>query len=233
MASQPPSNEAFFREVDEELRRDEMADFARRYGRWIIGAIVLALLALAGVLYWRHHKEQVAGRQGEQFQQAMDSLGANKPDEASKQLAELSTSDIDGYRAMARFTEADILLQKNDLKSAAAKFASIAQDQSLAEPFRNLALIRQTAAEFDTLKPEVVINRLRGLAVQGSPWFGSAGEMVALAYIQQGRRDLAGQLFGQIAATEHVPESIRQRAVQMSGTLGVDAVDQNEDKAAQ
>jgi hypothetical protein len=56
--------------------------------------------------------------------------------------------------------------------------------------------------------------------------------MVALAYLQQGRRDLAGQLFGQIAATEHVPESIRQRAVQMSGTLGVDAVDQK-DKTAQ
>ncbi len=233
MASKPPTNEAFFREVDEELRRDEMADFARRYGWWIIGAIVLALAVLAGFLYWRHHQEQVAGRQGEQFQQAIDSLGANKPDAASKQLAELATSDIDGYRAMARFTEADILLQKNDLKGAAAKFASIAQDQSLAEPFRDLALIRQTAAEFDTLKPEVVVNRLRGLAVQGSPWFGSAGEMVALAYLRQGRRDLAGQIFGQIAATEHVPESIRQRAVQMSSTLGVDAIDQNEDKTAQ
>src|SRR3546814_7541139 len=119
---------------------------------------------------------------------------------------------------MARFTEADILLQKNDLKGAAAKFASIAQDQSLAESFRDLALIRQTAAEYDSLKPDVVISRLRGLAVKGGPWFGSAGEMVALAYLRQGRRDLAGDLFGQIAATEHVPESIRQRAVQMSGT---------------
>ena len=233
MASQPPTNEAFFREVDDELRRDEMADFARRYGRWVIVALVVALLALAGFLYWRHHQEQAAGTQGEQFQQALDSLGANKVDEASKQLAPLAASKIDGYRAMARFTEADILLQKNDLKGAATKFASIAQDQSLAKPFRDLALIRQTSAEYDTLKPEVVISRLRGLAVKGSPWFGSAGEMMALAYLRQGRRDLAGELFGQIAATEHVPESIRQRAVQMSGTLGVDAVDQNEDKTAQ
>ncbi|HVI97724.1 MAG TPA: tetratricopeptide repeat protein [Sphingomonas sp.] len=233
MASQPPNNEAFFREVDDELRRDEMADFARRYGRWVIAALVVALLALAGFLYWRHHQEQVAGTQGEQFQQALESLGANKVDDASKQLAPLATSKVDGYRAMARFTEADILLQKDDLKGAAAKFASIAQDQSLAKPFRDLALIRQTSAEYDTLKPEVVISRLRGLAVKGSPWFGSAGEMMALAYLRQGRRDLAGELFGQIAATEHVPESIRQRAVQMSGTLGVDAVDQNEDKTAQ
>src|SRR3546814_1541115 len=53
------------------------------------------------------------------------------------------------------------------LKGAAAKFASIAQDQSLAESFRDLALIRQTAAEYDSLKPDVVISRLRGLAVKG------------------------------------------------------------------
>src|SRR3546814_10838155 len=115
---------------------------------------VAALLALGGFLYWRHHQEQVAGTQGEQFQQAIDALGANKVDEASKQLAPLAASDIDGYRAMARFTEADILLQKNDLKGAAAKFASIAQDQSLAESFRDLALIRQTAAEYGSLKPD-------------------------------------------------------------------------------
>src|SRR3546814_20908500 len=112
---------------------------------------------------------------------------------------------------MARCNDAYILLHKNEFKGAAAKFASIAQDQSLAESFRDLALIRQTAAEYDSLKPDVVISRLRGLAVKGGPWFGSAGEMVALASLRQGRRDLAGDLFGPIAATEPVPDSIRDR----------------------
>ena len=36
-------------------------------------------------------------------------------------------------------------------------------------------------------------------------------------------RDLAGRMFGQIAKADDVPESIRQRAVQMAGLLGVDA----------
>src|SRR3546814_19893729 len=97
---------------------------------------------------------------------------------------------------MARFTEADILLQKNDLKGAAAKFASIAQDQSLAESFRDLALIRQTAADYDSLKPDVVISLLRGLAAKRGPSFGSAGVMFALAYLRQGRPALPVDLFG-------------------------------------
>jgi hypothetical protein len=40
------------------------------------------------------------------------------------------------------------------------------------------------------------------------------------------RRELAGDLFGRIAREESVPPSIRQRALEMAGVLGVDAVDQ-------
>jgi hypothetical protein len=74
------------------------------------------------------------------------------------------------------------------------------------------------------------VERLRGLAVKDSPWFGSAGEMVAVAYLRQNKRAEAGKLFGEIAGTETVPETIRQRAVQMAGLLGVDAAPQDQEK---
>ncbi len=231
MAVTPNSNEQFLREVDEELRRDQAMDFGRRYGIWIAVAIVAALAAFAGYLFWQHRQSQAAAAQGVTLQSAYDSLGANKPAEAAKPLAELAGSGNDGYSVLARYTQADLLLQKNDLKGAAAKFAEVAGDTSVAQPFRDLALIRQTTAEFDTLKPDVVVARLRTIAAPGNPWFGSAGELVAAAYLRQGKRDLAGKLFGQIAKDEDVPATIRQRAVQMAGVLGVDAVADNEDKA--
>lgn len=233
MAVPPNTNDAFRREVDDELRRDQMAQLARKWGVWAAGAIVVALLALAGGLWWNHHQQVLAGKQGEAYQATFDDLSNGKMDAVSKPLAELATSKSDGYRAMAKFTQGDVLLSKKDNKGAAAKFAEIAADDSLAKPFRDLALVRQTATEFDSLKPQVVISRLRPLASKGNPWFGSAGELVAVAYIDMGRRDLAGQMFGQIAADEGVPSTLRQRAVQMAGVLGVDAVDQNGDKKAQ
>lgn len=229
MAITPQNNEAFLREVDEGLRRDQAANFWRHYGRWVIVALVAALVAFGGYLFWQHRQTQASERAGEQLQIAYDKLGAGDTAAAMAPLAALSTSKIDGYRALAAFTQADILLQKNDLRGAAAKFGTVAGDESIAKPFRDLALIRQTTAEFDTLKPEVVITRLRGLAAAGNPWFGSAGELIAVAYLRQGRRDLAGQMFGRLSKDEQVPQSIRQRAVQMAGVLGVDAVAANED----
>jgi hypothetical protein len=39
------------------------------------------------------------------------------------------------------------------------------------------------------------------------------------------RPDLAGPIFGQIGRDERVPASIRNRATQMAGSLGVDVLD--------
>lgn len=224
MALTPQNNEAFLREVDEELRKEQAAALWRRWGLAIAAAVVLGLLIFAGYLFWQHREREAAGREGEQLQLAWDHLAAGQTAKAAPQLAQLTQSDSDGYRAVALFAQADVLLQKDDLKGAAAKFGAIAADESLADPFRQLALVRQTMAEFDTIKPDAVISRLRGVAVPENAYFGSAGELVALAYLKQGRRDLAGRLFGQIAQAEQVPPSIRQRAVQMAGVLGVDAV---------
>ena len=224
MALTPQNNQAFLREVDEELRKEQAAALAKRWGLIIAAVIVVTLAAFGGYLFWQHQKREEAGREGEKLQLVWDDLAANRLEKTTAPLAELAQSKSDGYRAVALFTQADLLLQKDDLKGAAAKFGQIAADESLDAPFRQLALVRQTMAEFDTIKPDQVVTRLRGLAVPENPYFGSAGELVALAYLKQGRRDLAGKLFGQIAQDEKVPATIRQRAVQMAGVLGVDAV---------
>lgn len=232
MALSPNTDEAFLREVEEDLRRDRMLAIWRNYGRWLVLAAILGIAAFGGWLWWQEQNKTQTGVVGEQFQEAIDALGANQVAKAEPLLKQVAESDIDGFVSQARFTQADILLQKDDLKGAAAKFAEVASDTTAPKPLRDLALLRQTAAEYDTMQPQAVIDRLRPLAVKDSPWFGSAGEMTAIAYLRMGRKDLAGRLFGDIAKTETVPASIRQRAVQLAGVLGVDAVAQPEEPKA-
>ena len=232
MAVPPNTDAAFLREVDEELRRDQMATAWRRYGIAAIVIVVLIVLGFGGWQIYRAHQQSVAGDEGEALSKAYEDIGARRP-AAAAELGSLADSNVKGYRALALMSQADLLLQKNDLRGAAAKFAAIANDGSIGQPFRDLALIRQTSAELDTIKPDVVVARLRGLAVKGNPWFGSAGEMVAVSYLKMGRRDLAGTLYGQIAHEPDVAESVRQRAVQMAGVLGVDAVNQPKEQKSQ
>jgi hypothetical protein len=45
-----------------------------------------------------------------------------------------------------------------------------------------------------------------------------------MAYLKQGKNDLAGPLFASIAKDEDVPQTLRSRTRQMAGILGYDAV---------
>ncbi len=226
MALTPQNQDTFFREVDEELRREQLGSFWRRYGRLVAIGVVVALAVFAGFLYWQHRRAEQAGLAGEQLSTALSSISENKPDAAKPALTELSASRIAGYRAAARLTTAALALDKGDDKAAVAQYAAVAADSAIAQPFRDLALIRQTAVEYDALPPATVVERLRPLAVAGNPWFGSAGELVALAYQKMGKNDLAGPLFAAMAKDKDVPETIRTRALRLAGLLGVDAVAQ-------
>lgn len=216
-------NESFLREVDENLRRDRMQDFAKTYGKWLIAALVLFLAAVAGWLYWQNRQQEKAAEQSEELMAIYTDIGTGKTEQAAKRLEPLENSDNDVVRALALLTEAAIALEGNDRATALSNYRTLSADEGLPEAYRNLGLIRATALEFDQLKPEEVIARLEPLARPGNPWFGSAGELTAMALLKQGQNDRAGRLFATLAADRQVPETIRNRSVQIAGTLGVDA----------
>ena len=126
-------------------------------------------------------------------------------------------------RATALFTQAALALQQNNSKLAIETYQKVSADSSLPDAYRNAAVIRQTALEFDQLQPQQVIERLQPLVKDGDPWFGSAGEMTALALIKQGKTKEAGQLFARIARDQNASPSVRNRSIQISGSLGVDS----------
>lgn len=222
MAEPPEYNETFLREVDENLRRDQLRDFAKRYGGWLVGAVALFLIASGGFIWWQQHKVERSQHQVEQIAEIFKNIGAGDTANAPKQLDDLADSGSKGVRATAMFTRAALAIQQNDLKLATAKYRQIAADSSLPQPYRDAALLRQTALEFDALQPQEVISRLQPLAKPGSPWFGTAGEMTALALIKQGQSAQAAQLFAGLAKDRNVPDSIRARSVQIASSLGVD-----------
>lgn len=220
------SSETFIREVDENLRRSQAEDFFKRWGGWIIGGVLLLLAASAAFLWWRQHQVDVAQKHSEELSDIISDIGAGQGKNAPQRLDAIAKDGNDAYRASAILTKAALALQNGNRSAAIEEYRKVRQDDGLPEPYRNVALVRGTALEFDALKPEEVISRLQELAKPGNPWFGSAGELTAMAMLKQNRRAEAGRMFGAIAADKQVPQSLRSRAVQIAGTLGVDATAQ-------
>lgn len=221
------SDEAFLREVDDAVRASDLTSFWEKYGRWTLGLLVAGLIAFGGWIWWSNHQQAVDDKQSEEFVDAMDKLNIGDEKGGLAKLAVLAKAEQPGYRAMAQLVQANLTAGKNP-KAGIAAYAKIAADSSLPQQFRDLALIRQTSAEFDTLPPQKVIDRLKPMTTPGHAWFGSAGEMTAISYMKLGKDNLAGPIFAQIAKQDDLPQTLRSRAQQMAGGLGVDTVQVDE-----
>jgi hypothetical protein len=226
LALRPNDGETFLREVDDELRKEQVNNFVARYGWWIAAAAVLFLAAVGGWIWWQGRQEAAAGAQAETLLKALESMEAGNRAAGAPKIAELARSDVEGFRAAALFARANSETAAGNAPAAIATLRAIAADQGLDQSYRDAALIRQTALEFDTLQPQAVVQRMRPLARRGSAWLGSAGEMLGIAYLKMRRPDLAGPVFAEVGRDEHVPSTIRTRAVQMAGSLGVSAIDE-------
>jgi hypothetical protein len=215
--------ESFVREVDENLRRDQLRDMAKTHGKWAIAAVVLLLVAVGGYLYWQDRREKQVAEQTEALSGAIDKIGEGNAKGASTDLTPLANASNDVVRASSQLASAALALRQNDRTTAIGIYKRIAADEGMPQPYRDLATVRGTMIEYDQMKPDEIIARLSPLAQPGKPFFGTAGEMVALATLAKGDRNGAGQMFARIAGDRQVPESIRSRAVQFAGSLGVDA----------
>ncbi|MDJ0642664.1 MAG: tetratricopeptide repeat protein [Erythrobacter sp.] len=218
-------DEVLMREIDEAVRKDDLEQFAQKYGVMIGGLLAVVLVAFGGYLFWDNQVEAGLEEQSEALVSALDSTQAEDFDGATQKVSALVESDNPGARTSARLLKAGAALEAEKFDEAVALFKQVADDPEAPPALRDLARIREVATNFDDRDPAEVIERLKDLAVPGNAFFGSAGELTAIAHLEAGNRDQAGILFGEIAKDEGVPETLRSRARQMAGLLGVDAIE--------
>jgi hypothetical protein len=218
-------DEVLIREIDEAVREDAVMTFFKDHGVKVLGAIVALIAALGGYLVWDNLRESRLEAQSETLVSALDYADQRDFATASEKAGALiNDSSSAGARTAARFVQAAAALEQGETAKASTIYKAIAADDAAPPALRDLARVRDVAANFDAMKPADVIARLSSLAKPGNPWFGSAAELVAMAHLESGNRAEAGRLFAAIAKDEEQPETLRSRSRQMAGLLGVDAI---------
>lgn len=214
------TDEAFLREVDEGVRRDQMLSAWQRYGKLAVALLVLALAALAGWLWWQDHQAKARGQAGEDLTQAMSQLDVGEGARARPVLQTMANEGPGAYRALASMVLANDAVAGGNTADAIKRLDAIAADAGLAQPLRDAALIKSVRLSFDSVPPAAVVERLKGLAVPGNPWFGVAGEITAMAQIKAGKPEIARPILTAIARDNGQPASLRSRTAQMALSLG-------------
>jgi hypothetical protein len=217
------------REIDEAVRQDDTLQFFQKYGTALGSAVALILVGMFGYWWWDSTSEAALEAESEQIVSALDSVEATDFAGAEEKVAGLVDEGSIGSRSIARFLQAGAALEQGENAKAVELYAAVAADTEAPQALRDLALLREVSTNFDDREPADVIAKLSPLAVPGGAYFGSAGELVAIAHLEAGNREEAGKLFSAISQDEEIPETLRNRTRQMAGLLGVDAIDDVEE----
>lgn len=214
----PDATDVFIREVDEELRRDQLANIWRQYGRTLLIGIGLFLVALAGVLFWRESQKEARQQLAARYIQALK-LVDKQDSKAQAELHAIEKQGTPGYRALSRFAQATLAIKGGHMPDALKIYDAIIADTSVAAPFRDAARLKAVQLRFDAMSPAARIAALQPLAQPGGPWYGPAGELLAVSYLDNGQPALARALLDSIGKDESVLNTVRARATQMAAML--------------
>ena len=90
-----------FREVDEEVRRDQLKKLWERYGIFFIALAVLFVAAVAGWRGYQWWQAKLAAESGAAFTSAVSLSEQGKHEEAEAAFAKIAKEGTASYRALA------------------------------------------------------------------------------------------------------------------------------------
>lgn len=210
------SDDSFIREVNEELRQDQLKTLWQRYGAIAIGAVAVVILATAAYVGYEYWSTTRANQAGDTFAQALELSEQGDTEGALQLLSELEEGGYGAYPMLAQLRAAGVLADAGQPQEAIAKFDAVASDGSIPEAIRDMARLRAAFLLVDHGSYADVAARAEPLTAEGNAMRHSAREALALSAWKEGDRDNALALFEQIINDAQAPASTRQRAEMMA-----------------
>jgi hypothetical protein len=209
-----------FREVDEELRRDQFARLWKRYGTAIIAVAVAIVAATAGVVAWNNWRQANAEAETARLVAAFQSGGGEAGSDAGIAVADrlaAFAADAEEARArLARFREAALRAEAGQRDEAILIYDALASSGT--DPvYRDLAVLLGVMHRVDDGDPPELRARLRPLTAAGGAWRHTARELDAVLAVRAGDRAAAAALFEELSADESAPPGVRERASELAG----------------
>lgn len=201
-----------FREVEEDLRREQAKRLWRRFGPYVLLVAILIVVATAGWRGWLYWRERQAAATGDRYVAALQLANDGKHDDALKALGELSATGSGGYPVLARFRAASELAGAKKTDEAVKAFDALAADPATPTLLKAMARLRAALLLVDTVDLAAMKARIDDLAATGGPWRNTAREMLGLTAWRVGDAEAARGYFTEITGDPTASETLKSRA---------------------
>jgi hypothetical protein len=197
-----------FREVDEDIRSDQLKRLWSKYSIVVIGLAAAIVVGTAIYVFLNHQRQSRAEAAGAAYAAAEALAKDNKSDAAAAAFDELAKSAPLGYHGLARLRAAEERAA-TDRAAAVKALDALAADGALDSLLRDVARLRAGLLRVDEADKSELDQRFGPLL--NGPFRHSAREFLGLAAVKRGDFEDAGKWFDQIIVDPNAPQGLRQQ----------------------
>lgn len=213
----------FVREMQEDLRNEQLRRLWEKYGKKLAALAAVALLAAIGHTVWKHQSETKAAENTFALSRAITDANLGKRKEAEAAFAELAKNTKGGVRALALLKQAEVRAQSGNAGGAYEAYLQAANDASLDVGLRDYAAIQAGILALDATQKlgDGTLDFLNNATAGDRPYQRVARELQGLHQLKQGKQDEAVKQLSALADEEETSPVQRDRIDEVLSVLSI------------
>ena len=200
-----------FNEVDEDIRKERYKKLWSRYGKYLIGFIILIVLIFSINQYLVSKNISDNKKLLDIYFAAAEDIEKSQFQLANESLNKIYNSKNSTLAAFSAFKLSESYFMNNDNINATTVLENIFNNNSLETIYRELALYKYIMINFDVLDINDIENKvsiINDKESQLKPYFE---ELLGIKYITKGNKTKASFIFDELSSSENTPFDLKVR----------------------
>lgn len=213
----PEFTDQFIKEIDEDVKNDQLKVLWNKYGLFVIAFVVLAVSAAVSfekIKDWKQAQNQA------RTQNYIASTQLETPEQTIEALQKINTANQGIFSDFAKLQIANVLFNQKKNEEALATLQSLIDDKQVNDEVKNIALIKLATYKVDTMPRAEFEAMLKPLTDEKSSWRPLAYDLIAMSAVHDGDIDTAKRIYENVLQLKDLPEGFRVKVQDMLSSLG-------------
>ncbi len=205
-----------FREVDEEVRQENLKKLWKKYGLLFGGVSLAIVVAVAGWQGWKSYDLSQRKEQATLLYQAAELLSEQDFQGAEELLAELEGVNS-GYDVLARFKQAQLAVMQGRTEDAVVIWDGLSDDAVVG--LSDLATLLAVLHFLEQGDHSAAATRVADLLRGESAFYSHALELQGLIAFEDGDKEAARHSFEQLLQDSETPDYLKARVERLLSVI--------------
>lgn len=204
--------DAFIREVDEDLKNESMKKLWDKYGLFIIIVVVASLTLAVSYESLKAWYIQRAENRADAYAMALGLQNQARFAESEEALDMVINENFGSFVELAKMQKANVLLEQDNPTEALALLKEILQDKSISPQLRDTARIKLATYRQDNASFEEMSELLQPIAENSqNAWYAVAQDILATVLLRDGKTEDAKEIYNSLLENPDASEDLKNR----------------------